>query len=1061
MEPIVFNEPPTQRVLRSTSGNASHVDNATSAGVKKEIKSPRKLRHAEIASALPSHRTSNSPDDHTAPSNTSLCIASGSQTRPAVFDRVKSTAIQHEGRKHHPLPPRPGQQRHWCNYEYYPVSIQYLTPATKKRPGKLVSLEIFKRRSLPAGTSPIDNGVIEWYLEPLKQEDIHGKTHIGWQRRQALLTDREYDKNYLGDTNSKYAQYCTRKRMHVGTDGKPVWDTDMEHAFQIAILEIKPIGKKKTKVWELQHGQHTERALGKNELISRRIKQLTGGSEWLLRVKYDERTDVTKNAIERSYDVCTGAFNVKYKQNDEPSHLSVKQGILRNSLNADGVDHGVKIDDIETPIVQRLNLTMDVTRETTPGDKASATVIHNFTQTQSEAGAQAKPLEGISQWRSRFPDLKDTWLSLFGNGCDLVNVETKILLKDAPKGSTLDARVEIDINCSRGYTDWRCQTRYYGSDGLVHQETSSLQQQYYSNHPKAHLEMTFGSRWWVKLFAEITKRRHIINLSGTPADLERHNAETRKMFRKTTVMSEILATNAAGNVHRLAVLLWRFDLVLPKEAATSTWRQLTVPTEVDTVVPPTWPSNNTTKPLSMFKLGIGFDPKTEEQYTLSTETKSQFGHQSALEHNDHCQHGRHLFSSAEVEHFHNSFSSAPPQTYTHLKLLGNEDMFHSVLDPSLTDWLGDDDLFQQAISGDPVHHHRSHVHVLPSNDHEQQHGPHPYGMQGLSEQRIDVDDPVEGALLDSFDSFAANDPNDRQIFMRFDADEAEAYAFSQEIMSTHQHIDHTLQAPNSSFDHFLDPAFRQEDNLTKHQHEDHIGCFQELQAVDEPQFRRDPSSCADGGSTISYMDHHQVYSVPPQESPYASPVPSSGLPANYHHDQVQRQDNHEVESQQAFFSQDAAQQASQLQESQHLDQVELDVMGGLEPDHSWETQLMPEMFHDDDLEARALELMNSEHFQLLESEDHVMVGSHNHDEYRVKIGLVVAQQEQKHNLADGEQVPGMAVEMSNALDKSQNVGDGDGDEWVVVKKEVQEEEEVLACEGRRPETGEALMEADA
>lgn len=99
-------------------------------------------------------------------------------------------------------------------------------------------------------------------------ENIAHLHHRRQNHRDKFFRKRRVDSDRPYLQHPKYIQYRARQRCDTGPDGKLVWDDQIEDAFQNALVNIPPMGRRK----KSQRG----RPHGRNELISEWIYQETG-----------------------------------------------------------------------------------------------------------------------------------------------------------------------------------------------------------------------------------------------------------------------------------------------------------------------------------------------------------------------------------------------------------------------------------------------------------------------------------------------------------------------------------------------------------------------------------------------------------------------------------------------------------------------------------------------------------------------------------------------------------------------------------------------------------------
>ncbi|RMZ78381.1 hypothetical protein DV738_g3947, partial [Chaetothyriales sp. CBS 135597] len=444
----------------------------------------------------------------------------------------------------------------------------------------------------------------------LGSNDQHAQNDARLQARRqyqrARLSKRiRTDPNRPYLQHPKYLQYRARQRCDTGPDGKPVWDDRIEDAFQNALVNIEPMGRRK----KSQRG----RPHGRNELISEWILRETGEyrsrkqvsshiqvlnsllkgiPEWDALTTPDEKTP-TGRASHKYYssssqrvgrDQRTGSEASTYGYNDtsksSPSYKCNSEGGFPD-------DHRVG----------RLSFAMWVSL---PGQMDQA--LHTYTRVQSSDSTPAPiALSNVTNWRTLFPSFShiiDTnWTS--AEQCDVILLDASIELMDdfPPKFSNLGIALELDFrhpsNSNGGslanLTRWTCVTQIF-QNGQLNQRFSRLECQVAE---VGKVKPFFESKWWAAVFTQLTeKRKRAESLRGN-SDPSAGNKTTKNFFRGLTVTQEISAevidstlssdgyTTQSRPKKRMAILLWKFSEA-PSGffVGVTTWQKVMVQTEL-------------------------------------------------------------------------------------------------------------------------------------------------------------------------------------------------------------------------------------------------------------------------------------------------------------------------------------------------------------------------------------------------------------------------------------------------------------------------------------------------
>jgi hypothetical protein len=405
------------------------------------------------------------------------------------------------------------------------------------------------------------------------------------------------EKPYL--QHPKYIDYRSRPRCDTGKDGKPVWDDRVEEAFQNALANIEPMGRRK----KSQRG----RPHGRNELISEWIMQETG--EFRSRKQVSSHIQVLNEIMKNVPEWKALVVTTEDGNGDRPNHEYHSDSIeqMVRSRNAQGSnDHSYRgshgaanFGSVDKHSLHNLSFEMWVSL---PNQMNHAQHIYSKMQ-NSNATSAPITLEEVKNWRGTFPDLKtilEPWHPT--DSCDIIMLEASFrLMTDLPpRFSKLGISLTLDFlhpsNNNGGalaaLQNWTCKTHMYQHGRMVKDVS----------HDDCHvagpgkIRPFFESKWWASTFTQLTEKRKLAEASKNDGALELANEYCRNFFRGLTVMQEVFAdmpkshsshTGGWSDQHprrrRMAILLWRFSQAPSQPpndyVGTTTWHKILPPFE--------------------------------------------------------------------------------------------------------------------------------------------------------------------------------------------------------------------------------------------------------------------------------------------------------------------------------------------------------------------------------------------------------------------------------------------------------------------------------------------------
>ena len=223
-------------------------------------------------------------------------------------------------------------------------------------------------------------------------------------------------------------------------------------------------------------------------------------------------------------------------------------------------------------------------------NEAAKTKTHIYTSIQSEIGSAARTLEQVPHWQAMFPQLA----TRYNEGridCPLFLFESRLrLIDDIRLGLSLGIEFAIDFAEGAHFHEWRSLTRVHKQDITPQYFDDSEFEQTWdrlecleSGTGQSDIQLTvpFKSKWWVKLFSSIISKRDGARNAKDREAIKLADEYPTAYLRELSITQELWATPRGGSSQhpqRMAILLWTFNQIRNGEAATTTWRPLTLST---------------------------------------------------------------------------------------------------------------------------------------------------------------------------------------------------------------------------------------------------------------------------------------------------------------------------------------------------------------------------------------------------------------------------------------------------------------------------------------------------
>ena len=236
----------------------------------------------------------------------------------------------------------------------------------------------------------------------------------------------------------------------------------------------------------------------------------------------------------------------------------------------------------QDPTIRGIQFDMHLSNE------ATSSKTHIYTSIQSEIGSAARALEQVPQWQEMFPHLAKRYNDGRIN-CPLFLFESRLrLIDDIRPGLSLGVEFAIDFADGAYFHDWQSLTRVHKQDRTPQyfddsefEETWDRLECLESNSGQSDIQLTipFKSKWWVKLFSSIISKRDAARNAKDREAMKSAEGYPTAYLRELSIMQELWATSresGSQRPQRMATLLWTFSQTRNGEAATTTWRPLTL-----------------------------------------------------------------------------------------------------------------------------------------------------------------------------------------------------------------------------------------------------------------------------------------------------------------------------------------------------------------------------------------------------------------------------------------------------------------------------------------------------
>ena len=274
----------------------------------------------------------------------------------------------------------------------------------------------------------------------------------------------------------------------------------------IAIRTVRPIGKKKMMM--MQSDGH-QKQCGTNELIAAEMFRLTG--EMRTRKQISSHIQVLNNLMKNLENQPiiddprppeSEDFNdIKYEWNFP--HPFSGNNPFEVGFQPKTYSPGSSTTSLQTQI-QSIQFHMCVY----PPEGLEA--MHLYTTMQSEMGAQTRPIEQEPEWHLRYPGLARIHQSRHPLTSEIILLETNLaLMEELPaKGSSLSIHLFANLAGKQTNSNWRSRTTFYEAAEAKDECLKTLNVAHDEHSERTQLEIPLESTWWVRLFHQITARRH-------------------------------------------------------------------------------------------------------------------------------------------------------------------------------------------------------------------------------------------------------------------------------------------------------------------------------------------------------------------------------------------------------------------------------------------------------------------------------------------------------------------------------------------------------------------------
>lgn len=215
---------------------------------------------------------------------------------------------------------------------------------------------------------------------------------------------------------------------------------------------------------------------------------------------------------------------------------------------------------------------------------------HTYTCIQSDIGSTSRALHDVANWRDSYPRLASDYLDNRSDG-ELILVESNLdLLRDyPPSGSKLGNHSSIQINRGAKYSEWQSRTFLYEHGVQVTGERNNID---WDDQPvpldavdidstnATKIVLRLSCSWWASnVFSKILNDARRAQSQGDAYAIQQAEEAGRQFLEGMSMMQEISAWPGrdTNSPQTIAILLWKFRQTRNQEAATTTWRKLTLP----------------------------------------------------------------------------------------------------------------------------------------------------------------------------------------------------------------------------------------------------------------------------------------------------------------------------------------------------------------------------------------------------------------------------------------------------------------------------------------------------
>ncbi|KAI4254535.1 MAG: hypothetical protein LQ352_003043 [Teloschistes flavicans] len=419
------------------------------------------------------------------------------------------------------------------------------------------------------------------------------------QRQKKRSAQRENDKfpglrpaELLSPRYLEYRKKQQEKQDASGAD-KLVWPDYLEHAFQLALRAVPPVGRKKKRLGT--------KLCGRNEEISQRIEEWTGvlrrrkqisshiqvlrafmvgNEDWLQHVVANDHSPAPHNFHELDIanlreDQIESYARSHFGLGGQPAYsnglpIPPPDGILGSNVPARG------------PYLNRIEFEMFVLGPTHER-------IHRYTSNQTDIGAPSPALEEIPQWYTSYPRLEHYYNHRqLDSDIILIDCSLSLLGESPPKYSSLSIVFSVNVAAVLPDDKWEIKTDYYEHNGR-HVDMQSYdgtrnsrktsdwhQPDVFQGRGQSdvNLEIPLQSTWWVQLFHGMAVRKQ--RTRHDPSLMQQEEEASRRYLQEMSIMQELRRTSRSTH-SRVAIILWRFSATQTGQTGITTWRKLKAP----------------------------------------------------------------------------------------------------------------------------------------------------------------------------------------------------------------------------------------------------------------------------------------------------------------------------------------------------------------------------------------------------------------------------------------------------------------------------------------------------